>query len=30
MLVDWLCILGWVAVTVAVGVPLYIAGVTSR
>jgi uncharacterized RDD family membrane protein YckC len=27
-LIDWLCILGWVAVTAAVGVPLYLAGVT--
>jgi len=26
-LIDWLCILGWVAVTAAVGVPLYLAGV---
>ncbi|GMA93330.1 hypothetical protein GCM10025881_01540 [Pseudolysinimonas kribbensis] len=27
-LIDWLCILGWVAVTAAVGVPLYLGGVT--
>jgi uncharacterized RDD family membrane protein YckC len=27
--VDWLCILGWVAITAAVGVPLYLAGVTT-
>jgi len=26
--VDCVCILGWVAITVAVGVPLYLAGVT--
>lgn len=26
-LIDWLCILGWVAVTAAVGVPLYLTGV---
>jgi uncharacterized RDD family membrane protein YckC len=25
--IDWLCIIGWVAVTAAVGVPLYLAGV---
>lgn len=25
-LIDWLCILGWVAVTAAVAVPLYLAG----
>jgi uncharacterized RDD family membrane protein YckC len=25
--VDWLCIVGWVAVTAAVGVPLYLAGI---
>jgi uncharacterized RDD family membrane protein YckC len=28
-LVDWACILGWVAVTAAVGVPLYLAGIIS-
>jgi uncharacterized RDD family membrane protein YckC len=27
-LIDWVCILGWVAVSAAVGVPLYLAGVT--
>jgi uncharacterized RDD family membrane protein YckC len=27
-LIDWLCILGWVAVTAAIGIPLYLAGVT--
>lgn len=27
--VDWLCILVWVAITAAVGVPLYLAGVTT-
>jgi uncharacterized RDD family membrane protein YckC len=27
-LIDWMCILGWVAATAAVGVPLYLAGVT--
>ena len=26
--VDWLCILAWVAVTAAVGVPLFLAGIT--
>jgi uncharacterized RDD family membrane protein YckC len=26
-LIDWLCILGWVAATAAVGVPLYLTGV---
>ncbi|GAB3562457.1 RDD family protein [Spelaeicoccus albus] len=26
-LIDWACILGWVAITAAVGVPLYLAGV---
>lgn len=30
VLVDWLCILGWVAITVAVGVPLYLSGVTAH
>ncbi|MBN9609843.1 MAG: hypothetical protein BGO26_18025 [Actinobacteria bacterium 69-20] len=29
-LIDWACILGWVAVTAAVGVPLYLAGVITR
>src|ERR1035437_4764232 len=28
MLVDWFCILVWVAITAAVGVPLYLSGVT--
>ncbi|MGO2035095.1 MAG: hypothetical protein ACTH2U_01360 [Brevibacterium sp.] len=28
-LVDWLCILIWVAITAAVGVPLYLNGITS-
>ncbi|WP_136709104.1 RDD family protein [Agromyces sp. H66] len=28
-LIDWACILGWVALTAAIGVPLYLAGVTS-
>jgi uncharacterized RDD family membrane protein YckC len=28
MLVDWFCILAWVAITAAVGVPLYLSGVT--
>jgi hypothetical protein len=27
-LVDWACVLGWVAVTAAVGVPLFLSGVT--
>jgi uncharacterized RDD family membrane protein YckC len=27
-LIDWLCILAWVAVVAAVGVPLYLSGVT--
>jgi hypothetical protein len=27
-LVDWACILGWAAVTAAIGVPLYLAGAT--
>ncbi|MFF1877023.1 RDD family protein [Leifsonia sp. NPDC058230] len=27
-LVDWACILGWAAVTAAVGVPLYLSGAT--
>lgn len=27
-LIDWLVILGWVAVTAAVGVPLHVAGIT--
>lgn len=26
-LIDWVCILGWVGLTAAVGVPLYLAGV---
>lgn len=25
-LIDWMCILGWVAITAAIGVPLYLAG----
>ncbi len=29
-LIDWACILGWVAVTAAVGVPLYLAGVIAH
>jgi uncharacterized RDD family membrane protein YckC len=29
-LVDWVCVLGWVVVTAAVGVPLYFSGATSR
>jgi uncharacterized RDD family membrane protein YckC len=28
MLIDWFCILAWVAITAAVGVPLYFSGVT--
>jgi len=28
MLVDWFCILVWVAITAAIGVPLYLSGVT--
>ena len=28
MVVDWFCILVWVAITAAVGVPLYLSGVT--
>jgi len=28
MLVDWFCILAWVAITAAVGVPLYLSGLT--
>lgn len=28
-LVDWACVLGWVAVTAAVGVPLFLSGATS-
>jgi len=28
-LIDWACILGWVALTAAVGVPLYLAGITA-
>src|SRR5690606_20373375 len=28
-LIDWLVILAWVAVTAAVGVPLYVAGITA-
>jgi uncharacterized RDD family membrane protein YckC len=28
-LIDWLCVLGWVAVTAVVGVPLYLSGVTA-
>ncbi|MEV1128547.1 RDD family protein [Agromyces sp. NPDC049794] len=27
-LIDWACILGWVGLTAAIGVPLYLAGVT--
>jgi uncharacterized RDD family membrane protein YckC len=27
-LIDWMCILAWVAVTAAVGVPLYLTGLT--
>jgi hypothetical protein len=27
-LIDWACILGWVALTAAIGVPLFLAGVT--
>jgi len=27
--VDWLCILGWVVVVAAIGVPLYLAGITA-
>lgn len=27
-LIDWLAILGWAAVTAAIGVPLYLAGIT--
>jgi hypothetical protein len=27
--VDWLCILVWVAITAAVGIPLYLSGVTT-
>ncbi len=27
-LIDWLCALAWVAVTAAVGVPLFLAGIT--
>jgi uncharacterized RDD family membrane protein YckC len=27
-LIDWACILGWVLVTLAVGLPLYLTGVT--
>lgn len=27
-LIDWMCVLAWVAVTAAVGVPLFLAGVT--
>ena len=28
--IDWLCILGWVAITAAVGIPLYLSGVTAH
>ena len=28
MLVDWFCFLVWVAITAAIGVPLYLSGVT--
>ena len=28
-LIDWACILGWVALTAAIGVPLYLAGMTA-
>src|SRR5665647_1778336 len=28
MVVDWFCILVWVAITAAIGVPLYLSGVT--
>ncbi len=28
MLVDWFCILAWLAITAAVGVPLYLSGAT--
>jgi len=28
MVVDWFCILAWVAITAAIGVPLYLSGVT--
>ncbi|MHC5796057.1 RDD family protein [Lacisediminihabitans sp. FW035] len=27
-LIDWLCILGWVALIAAIGIPLYLAGTT--
>lgn len=28
-LIDWLCILAWVAIVAAIGIPLYLSGVTA-